>query len=360
MGARKITNDTWVDILNRVVLRPRLKPAARAAGIDPSSLFEKIKASVAEPDKHMVEWLGTRAAFHEHMNTARKLAIVELDRAALEMALEGHSQPRYDAAGKPIWKTDPQVAADALTLDDFDWELKYGPHRRRDDVYARTEAGELIQEQLVTPANGALVAKILSALIPAYRENAVVEHHHTGRVWLSGDTQAPAAASRSDNLLGFDAPADRQERPTNLLALPRPCANSEEFDKKFRKRLLREVVLFRDADNKLLPPLPDDILIVGTPQYRALLEAKLLDGAKVMTPQAALDEGYENDWLLDLAPDYKPKPKPKPQPKPMPPEEVAQRVAAKIVEPPGKASARSDSENLGYGRPKSGGFRVVK
>ena len=35
MGVKKITDDVWVDILNRVVLRPRLKPAARAAGIDP-------------------------------------------------------------------------------------------------------------------------------------------------------------------------------------------------------------------------------------------------------------------------------------------------------------------------------------
>jgi hypothetical protein len=359
MGSRKITNDVWVDILNRVVLRPRLKPAARAAGIDPSSLFQKIKDSIAAPDAHIVEWLGTKAAFHEHMTTARKLAIVELDRAALEMALEGHSQPRYDAAGKPVWKTDAQAAADALTLDDFDWEMKYGPSRRRDDVYARDADGKLIQEQIVTPANGALVSKILSALIPAYKEHSTVEHHHTGSVWIEGQTQA-AALEHGDSLLGFDAPADRRERPPNLLALPRPCANSEDFDKRFRKQLLREVVLFRDADGKLLPPLADDILIVGTPQYRAFLEANLLDGARVMTPQEALDEGYQNDWLFDLAPGYKPKIKPKPQPERMPSEEVAQQVAAKLAEPPGKASARFDAENVGYGHPKPGGFRVVK
>lgn len=142
MGARKITNDTWIDILNRVVLRPRLKPAARAAGVDPSSLFLKIKDSIAEPDKHMVEWLGTRAPFHEHMNTARKLAIVELDRAALEMALEGHSQPRYDAAGRPVWKTDPRAAADALAMDDTTFELVWG--RPRTDVYLRDADGKLI------------------------------------------------------------------------------------------------------------------------------------------------------------------------------------------------------------------------
>lgn len=358
MGAKKITDATWVDILNRVVLKPRLKPAARAAGIDPSSLFVKIKQSIADPEAHLLTWLDTRAPFHIHLETARRLAIVELDRAALEMALEGHSQPRYDAAGRPVWKTDPRAAADALVMDDTTFELVWG--RPRTDVYLRNADGILIQEQIVTPANGALVAKILSALIPAYREHATVEHHHTGHVWLEGTQTQAAAPSRNDSLLGFDAPADRQERPTNLLALPRPCANSEEFDKKFRKQLLCEVVLFRDADGKLLPPLPDDVLIVGTAQYRAFLEAGLLDGAKVMTPQAALDEDYENDWLRDLAPDYKPKPKPKSPVPPMPPEEVAQRVAAKVAEQPGKASARYDAENIGYGRPKPGGFRVVK
>jgi len=33
MGVKKITDDVWVDILNRVVLRPRLKPAAGAVAI---------------------------------------------------------------------------------------------------------------------------------------------------------------------------------------------------------------------------------------------------------------------------------------------------------------------------------------
>lgn len=358
MGARKISDDTWVDILNRVVLKPRLKPAARAAGIDPSSLFVKIKQSIADPEAHKLVWLDTFAPFHEHMNTARKLAIVELDRAALQLGIEGHSQPRYHD-GKPVYKRDPQIESDALTMDDDMWTLVYG-NRRRDDTFLRDDQGRLIQDTITSPPNAQLVAKLLSSLIPEYKERSEVEHHHSGGVWIAGTQTQATAAPRADSLLGFDAPAEQRQRPNNLLALPRPCATSEEFDQKFRKQLLREVVLFRGADNKLLPPLPGDLLIIGTAQYRAFLEAGLLDGATVMTPQAALDEGYENDWLRDLAPDYKPKPKPKPQPQPMPTEEVAQRVAAKVAERPGKASARSDSENLGYGRPAPGGYRVVK
>ena len=45
--------------------------------------------------------------------------------------------------------------------------------------------------------------------------------------------------------------------PTNLLAVPRPCANSDEFDKRFRRKLLRNVTLFRDTEGKLLPLIRD-------------------------------------------------------------------------------------------------------
>jgi hypothetical protein len=357
MGARKISDDTWVGILNRVVLKPRLKPAARAVGIDPSTLFLKIKQSIADPENHKLVWLDTLDTFANHLQTARRLSIVELDRAALQLGIEGHAQPRFHD-GKPVFKTDMQVAADALTLDEMDWIAKYGT-RSRDDHYARDKDGKLIQEQVVSPPNAQLVAKLLSSLIPAYREQSTVEHHHTGHVWIEGTQTQAVASPRQDNLLGFDIPAEQQRRPTNLLALLRPCVNSEEFDKKFRKKLLREVVLFRDADNKLMPPLPDDVIVAGTPQHRAFQDAGFEINA--VRAETLLDEGFENEWLREIAPAWKPTPKPKP----VPPteaecEEVAVKVQQKIanVTPAGKASARYDSENLGYGKPPPGGRRV--
>ena len=127
--------------------------------------------------------------------------------------------------------------------------------------------------------------------------------------------------------------------------------------RRWRRKLLRETVLFRDADGKLLPPLPDDVIVAGSIQHRAFQDAGIAVDA--VHPTVLLDEGYQNDWLVELAPGYKPKP-PKPEPvkteasspgesAPMPP--VAQA-------PPGKASARYDSENVGYGKPPPGGRRV--
>ena len=89
---KAITDDVWRDILNRLVLKPRLKAAARAAGINSATLFTKIKHSIAASrgaQAHLARYVS--APFHEHVSAARRLSIVELDRAALQLGLEGHS-----------------------------------------------------------------------------------------------------------------------------------------------------------------------------------------------------------------------------------------------------------------------------
>jgi len=54
------------------------------------------------------------------------------------------------------------------------------------------------------------------------------------------------------------------------------------------------------------------------------------------------------------------KPKPQPKPAPLSKEVAAKAQAAKIASvPPGKASARYDSENIGRGTPKPGGVKVI-
>jgi hypothetical protein len=62
---------------------------------------------------------------------------------------------------------------------------------------------------------------------------------HSGSVWIEGSTP-PAALpvpfhGDFNQDFGLATPREEVRRPTNTLALPRPCANSEEFDKRFRK-----------------------------------------------------------------------------------------------------------------------------
>jgi hypothetical protein len=129
------------------------------------------------------------------------------------------------------------------------------------------------------------------------------------------------------------------------------------------KPLIRECVLFRDASGKLLPPIAGeepDIVVIGTPQHRAFVEAGIEVAA--VHPQTLLEQGFRNDFLFELCPNWKEPPKPKPvRPTDEEREVVAQQVAAKIAEK-GIASTVSlyePQEKVGVGKPPVGGFRVM-
>jgi hypothetical protein len=359
MPRTKIDDSTWVDILNRVVLKPRLKAAARAAGINAATLFTKIKHSIASPDDHKLVWLDTLAPFHEHISAARRLSIVELDRAALQLGLEGHSQPRFHD-GKPVYKIDMQAAADDLTMEDWDWEVAY-PGRKRGDIYARTPDGKLVQEMVTSPPNAQLVSKLLSSLIPAYSERSTVEHHHSGSVWIEGQTAQPQLPSSSrdqfGDAFGSAAPA-QQQRPTNMLALPRPCVDVAEFNAKYRdKKLLRVVTLFRDSEGHLLPPLPSDVVVAGSRQHLAFMDAQI--EVEAVRAETLLDEGYRNDFLHELAPAWKPK-KPKP-PTDAERQEIAKQAAVEATKKPLPYRSMEDrAEGIGRGTPPPGGRSVAR
>jgi hypothetical protein len=357
---KAVSDDVWRDILNRLVLKPRLKAAARAAGINPSTLFIKIRQSIEHPDDHMLTWLDRLDSFSNHVSAARRLSIVELDRAALTLGLEGHSVPRFHD-GRPVFVTDMQVAADALTLMDFEWEAKYGTRRGPGpdaDIYARDSQGKLIQEMVTSPPNAQLVSKLLSSLIPAYSERATVEHHHSGSVWIEGQTTQPQLPSSSGDQFGDafgTAPAAQQLRQTNLLALPRPCVDVAEFNAKYRdKRLLRVVTLFRHADGHLLPPLPSDVVVAGSRQHLAFSDAQI--PVEAVRAETLLDDGFQNEFLYELAPGWKPK-KPKP-PTDAERAEIATQAAVEMAKEKPYRSMEDRAEGIGAGTPRPGGRRV--
>jgi hypothetical protein len=364
MARNRITDDTWRLVLNRLVLRPKLRAAARASGISEASLFLKLRQADENPEDHQIEWLGQTHAFSDHVRAAKALFLLDLDRGALELAMFGHSQPKY-FQGQPVWVVDEQIAADSISnMMDFEWEDKY-PGRARADTYARTPDGKLIQAQDTSPPNPMLLNRVLASYLPQLygTEHISHEHHVSGGVFIEGrPAQAQLAAPGAhSNEFGASIPADRRPRPVNVLAVPQ-ILDKETFDKKWMKPLVRECVLFRDASGKLLPPIvgeEPDVVVVGTPQHRAFVEA----GIEVVAvhPQALLEQGFRNDFLFELCPNFKEPPKPKSvRPTDEEREAVAQQVAAKVVEQ-GIASTVSlyePQERIGKGTPPLGGFKV--
>jgi hypothetical protein len=363
MGRAKTPDTTWQLVLNRLAIRPKLRAAARASGISEATLFLKLRQSDEDPAAHQIEWLGQTRSFSDHARAAKKIFLLDLDRSALELAMFGHSQPKY-FQGSPVWVVDERAAADAKVYEDWEWEAAY-PGRSRADVFARTPDGRLIQAMDTSPPNPMLLNKVLASYLPGiYGERIEHEHHVSGGVFIEGhpaQAQLPAPGAH-DNEFGAAIPADRRPRPTNVLAVPQ-ILDKETFDKKYMKPLIREVVLFRDASNKLLPPIAGeepDIVVVGTPQHRAFVEAGIEVAA--VHPQTLLEQGFRNDFLFELCPNWKEPPKPKSaRPTDEEREAVARQVAAKIAgkEIASTVSLYEPKEKLGVGKPPVGGFRIV-
>jgi hypothetical protein len=357
--ANRPRNELQVDILNRLTIKPSLKAAAREVGVNPATVFKWIKDSVEDPTITL-SWLGYTQTFAAHVQLARRLQIVVLEHEARSLATLGHVQARWHD-GRPCYRHDPKVEADALSMDDNDWMFEYGT-RSRDDVFARNEAGELIPEEVVSPPNAQLLVKMLSSLVPGYADKSEVSVTHMGHVWLEGSADAPKAlpapSAEFNDGFGLTTRPDQRQRPVNTLAVPRPCVSSEEFDGLYRgKRLLREVVLFRNSAGKLLDLLPDDVLVVGSPQHRAYQDERPDYKPTAVHPTELLNEGYENDWLKALAPNHKPEFKPPTAQENL---EVAIKAAAKMAafEPKPYVSMEARAEGIGRGVPPPGGRRV--
>jgi hypothetical protein len=108
--SKVFTDDTRRDILNRLTLRPALKPIARAVGVNPDTMFRWIRESM-EPGAPTMEWLGRRDTFAAHVATARRMNAIVIDHQARDLAF-GHTEPRYHD-GHPVYRRDPQLEADA-------------------------------------------------------------------------------------------------------------------------------------------------------------------------------------------------------------------------------------------------------
>jgi hypothetical protein len=100
------------------------------------------------------------------------------------------------------------------------------------------------------------------------------------------------------------------------------------------------------------------VIVAGTVQARAFQDAGI--EVQVVRAETLLDEGFENEWLRELAPTWEPKPRPKPAA--IPKEEAATQAAEKMANaiPPGRASVDYDSKRLGRGTPTPGGRGIMR
>jgi hypothetical protein len=380
---QKLDPLTLTSILDAMVLKPfsGMKSAARDNNVAASTAF-RWQAESARHEKelrtnseYLIEWMGNRSWYHRHVALARRLSILRLDQRLREDAVVPRREYLFRQGGEPIWQVDPQLAADAL--DPSTWQRKHG-NRDIKDVYRRGPNGELLQAYKEVPPNPQLLIKAVSALLPeVYGET--IKHEVTVGGVLRVGTTASAAPPRqiedADFTLISEAPEDAPP-PTNVLAVADRPPSVAAYEQQFGGKRLVEATLFYGADGKLLPPLPEIVVVNGSPIDRAYTDAGIEH--RVTSAQSLIAKGYCNPFLLklatpaesDLIRDLKAKlaagvkpPTPSAQaPGRLPRDDdgVPRQSTATPAAPPGRASARYDAEGIGRGRVPPGGFKVMR
>lgn len=379
---QKLDPLTLTSILDEMVLKPftGLKSAARDHNVAASTAF-RWQAESARHEKeqrtnseYMIEWMGNKSWYHRHVALARRLSILRLDQRLREDAVMPRREYLFRQGGEPIWQVDAQLAADAL--DPVAWQRKHG-ERDIKDVYRRGPSGELLQAYKELPPNPQLLIKAVSALLPEVYGETIKHEVTVGGVLRVGST-APVLPSQqiedTDFTMIGDAPEDAPA--PNVLAVADRPASVAEYEQQFGGKRLVEATLFYDADDKLLPPSPEIVIVEGSPIDKAYWDAGIEH--RVTSPQSLIAKGYCNAFLLKLASPAEGdlvrnlQAKLAAGVKPPPPSgQVSQsgngqtaspRTVAVSAAAPGRASARYDAEGLGHGPdPRvlhGGGFKV--
>lgn len=171
MGVTKYSPAFGAMLCDRLVVNPAIAHAAKFLSITEQSIFLWMRASARDQandvpiseSKWAILWPNQEGQdepppqifLHEGVIQAQKLfrAIAETQlRALLASPEEGGGQVRevFSPSGLPVFEVDNLVAAQALSFDDFEWEITYG-HRARSDVFKRDGNGALIPKKVRDP-----------------------------------------------------------------------------------------------------------------------------------------------------------------------------------------------------------------
>ena len=381
----KVTPEILTSILN-AMLKPYsgLELVAKAYGISVQAIYKWQKESAQHEAEgktdspFLISYLDTVSWFHRHMAFVRAVAVARIDSRIIEAATSSHFEPLFSQqTGQPFWKVDAKVAADAKSLDEFDWDLAYGG-RDRDDVYERDAESRLIQVTKEVAPQPALLIKAASSLLSQTYGEKVAHSVQIGGVVRIGSTPAPKqlAPAPTHQILDTDfTPVDEDaSEPVSVLAVAEPPETVAEFEETFGGKRLVEAILFYTEDKKLLPPLADIVIVEGSSIHRTYVEAGIEVDAVPAAPLIA--QGYCNSFLLPLAtadevarvktPEkYVPMPEPEPEPELRRHPRAYNAATGEKFERPtpggGERYAPADGkERTGYGVPEPGGVSITK
>jgi hypothetical protein len=141
--------------------------------------------------------------FHHALTQARVifLALASMEATALIGPNAGHTRVARDGSGRVMFKVDRKVAADALSMDSWDWEMRYGT-RDRKDIFERDADGCLVVDTYVEPLPSQLKIHLLRSLLPSQfnpeNKSTTEMIHAAGLVIVGEHRDKPPNALRDD------------------------------------------------------------------------------------------------------------------------------------------------------------------
>jgi hypothetical protein len=213
-------------VLDFIVEHGSIPSAAKSIGASSKLVYiwitqssEDEKIGVVD-SRFIVSWpTEEKQFFHKAALLARRMNAMNYESTLRQQVNEGFQRKLFDSAGKPLWRCDPKIAADALEMDDFEWEITHG-RRARSDVFMRDADGALIQETVFdVPASALRIHAARSILGGAW--NPSTEVNQTTKI-SGGVLVVGARAERPATPLVHDMEARLAEIRANGPQNPKP------------------------------------------------------------------------------------------------------------------------------------------
>ena len=198
-----LSQENMRKILDRLIERPSIAQATRAIlGSNSKILYVWCRNAASDREngvddsQYLVrDWPGEGDAtwFDKGIKQTRVMHALNLD--SDERDTLSHSERYVIEGGKIQWEPDPKVAADAISMDEFDWLAEYGT-RDRSDIWKRDANGALIpltvrQEQPAQMRIHALRSLLADLWNPPERRETDNRHSLTGALVIGARKELP-------------------------------------------------------------------------------------------------------------------------------------------------------------------------
>lgn len=147
-----LSQENMRKVLDRLIERPSIAAATRSILASNSKVLfvwcrnaARDREDGVDDSPYLVrDWPaeGDATWFDKGVKQTRVMHALTLDSDERD-SLSNSERYVFDGSGKLSWTPDPKVAADALSMDEFDWIAEYGA-RDRSDIWKRDENGALI------------------------------------------------------------------------------------------------------------------------------------------------------------------------------------------------------------------------